>query len=57
MSKITLTDEHGTYSIDSSHNPVTIIEIIDYLLKPVLLAAGFSEQTVNEAFGHYEEKP
>ena len=48
MRKITLEDEHGTYSIETVDEPVTIDQIFETLIIPALLAAGFGEGTIND---------
>ena len=48
MRKITLEDAHGTYSIETVDEPVTIDEIFETLIIPALLAAGFNIETIND---------
>ena len=48
MRKITLEDEYGTYSVETTQDPVTIDQIFEGLIIPVLLAAGFGEGTIND---------
>ena len=48
MKKITLEDEYGVYAIETTQCPVTIGQIFDTLIIPALLAAGFSDGTIND---------
>jgi|GEM_PF-5229861 len=49
MSKITLTNDDGTYSIECECGP-TLDDVADALLIPVLRAAGYSEATIKGLF-------
>lgn len=48
---ITLENCYGEYSIKLNESDLDIHETMDRLIKPLLVAAGFSEQTVDEYFG------
>ena len=49
MSKIIFIDGTTTISIECATGP-TMTDVIDDLIKPVLLAAGFQPDTVEEYF-------
>jgi len=46
--KVTLENEHGTYSVEVKDIELTIDELIRNVIKPAILAAGYSEKLVNE---------
>lgn len=46
--KITLENEHGTYSVEIRNTELTINALVRDVVKPVLLAAGYSESLVDE---------
>lgn len=48
--KLTLQNEHGTYSVVIPGD-ATIEQMIDDLFIPVLLASGFSRETIDRAIG------
>lgn len=48
MRKIELTDNNGIYTIEVDDSFESIEDYIDFLVRPVLLAAGFSEKLVAE---------
>lgn len=48
MSKITLENEFGTYTIDSKKEVEHINDVMDYLVMPLLLAAGYQPSTIKE---------
>ena len=47
MSKISLTDENGTYTIEVPDCGESLSAYFDSLVVPVLLAAGFSRESIN----------
>jgi hypothetical protein len=49
-SKITFENQYGTYSVETTQSAESISEVRDYLLIPVLLAAGYVEKTIHELF-------
>jgi hypothetical protein len=51
MRKIELTDNNGIYTIEVDDSFESIEDYIDFLVRPVLLAAGFSEKLVAEYLG------
>jgi len=51
MRKIELTNEDGKYTIEIEEDIEFIGDYIDYLVRPVLLAAGFQQDNVNEFLG------
>lgn len=51
MSKMIYTDDYGTYTVEKPDSPVIIYDVITELVKPLLMAAGFSEDLVDEALG------
>jgi hypothetical protein len=52
---ITLTDTNGTFSVTLNEDFYTLDEIISLLVKPVLLAASFSEEQLDKYFVKEEE--
>lgn len=53
--QITLTDTNGTYSISTVEDFVSLEEIIALLVKPILLAASFSEAQLDDYFINKEK--
>jgi hypothetical protein len=51
MTKITLENRDGKYTVEVSDELVTISDVIDDLIRPVLLAAGFHNDTIDEYLG------
>jgi len=54
MSKISLTDEYGTYTIDCFDELSTLTDMFERLVIPVLVAAGFSRESIN---AYMDNKP
>jgi hypothetical protein len=52
---ISLTDANGTYSIRTDKDYDTLGDIVDMLIKPVLRAATFSEESISKFFKTEEE--
>ncbi len=50
MTKIEITNENGTYSIAIPHENVTISMMMENLIVPALLAAGYSDELITDAF-------
>jgi hypothetical protein len=48
--KITMSNRHGVYTIEPANCGDHISDYIDQLIIPVLLAAGFQKETVEEYF-------
>lgn len=46
--RLTLENEHGKYSIEIPGD-ATIVQMIDDLFIPVLLASGFARETIEKA--------
>ena len=56
MVKLEYTDSFGNiYTIQNDCGP-TIYDVMDELVRPILLAAGFHESLVKRAFGEEEEE-
>lgn len=51
MQKVTYQDDAGTYEITLEHPVVTLTDVLDFLIKPVLIAAGYSPVNVDELVG------
>lgn len=54
MGYIEFQDEHGTYRIAPSNQPVVLDEVIEQMVVPVLLAAGYSRENI---YNYYMEDP
>ena len=48
MSKISLTDENGTYTVDSFDPCETLDDMFSRLIIPVLLACGYSRASIDK---------
>jgi hypothetical protein len=49
--KLTFTDQfENTFSVDVPEAGITFPEIVEELIRPVFLAAGFQPETINEVF-------
>lgn len=46
--RVTLENEHGTYSVEVKDIELTMGKMVRDVVKPVLLAAGYSETLVDE---------
>ena len=56
IEKISYTNKFGsTFTVEAQCDD-TIFAIVDELIKPLLLAAGFHPKSVAEAFGEEEEE-
>lgn len=49
--KITLKDAYGEYNIEVPRTDLSIDEVFDDLVRPVLLAAGYSKEIIDEIIG------
>lgn len=49
MTRITLETRYGRYVVEVPDDDLDISRVLDALIKPVLLAAGFVESTVDKA--------
>lgn len=50
MTRITLKDENGTYLVESTQDFITIDDMFEQLIEPVLLAAGYSQELIDGYF-------
>ena len=48
MSKITLENQYGEYSVSTKKEDLHIAEMFDDLVIPVLLAAGYHQGSIDE---------
>ena len=48
MTSITIETSYSTIKIEVDKDDMTMTEVITDLIRPVIIAAGYSEQTVNE---------
>lgn len=48
---IQLENRNGTYRIEASDDLQTLAEVVDLLIRPVLLAASYTENTVDDYIG------
>lgn len=51
MRKIELTNEDGTQTIEIAEDIQYLGDYIDFLVRPVLLAAGFSNELIKDYIG------
>ena len=49
--KITLTTVYGTTTVEVNKTDLNMYDLIQEVIKPVLLASGYQPATVNEALG------
>jgi hypothetical protein len=47
---ITLQTEYGTVSVTVNKNDLTIHDLIDQLVKPVIIASGYHQELVDSCF-------
>lgn len=45
--KIVLTNEYGEYSVSSVNPDLNLDGIVEFLIIPMLLAAGYSQETID----------
>ena len=54
VTKITLENESGTYSVSIQHDKLDMGEVVEYLLNPVLMAAGYGDEPITVVFAEQE---
>lgn len=47
--KLTLENEHGAFSVELSRDSMPLPDAIEYLIEPLLIAAGYDAESVREA--------
>ncbi len=47
--KITLENEHGSFSVELSRDSMSLSDAVEYLVEPLLIAAGYDAESVREA--------
>ena len=47
---IEFSDENGTYRISRENPPIILDDVIEDMVIPVLLAAGYSRQSINDYY-------
>ena len=47
---IEFSDENGTYRIIRENPPITLDDVIEDMVIPILLAAGYSRQSINDYY-------
>lgn len=59
MTRITLKDENGTYLVESAQDFITIDDVFEQLVEPLLLAAGYSQELIDSYFrsDHGKDRP
>lgn len=55
MTRVTLENENGKYSIEVEFNELTLGELVTDLIIPALLAAGYSPSLVSGLILEYEK--
>ena len=48
---IELNNENGTYRITPEHMPVVLCDVVDDVIIPLLLAAGWNQKSIDDIFG------
>lgn len=51
MSKIRFENKYGSVEITTPNDDMTIMDVRDELLKPLLLAQGYASENVEDLFG------
>ncbi len=51
MTKLTLENEYGIYSVENRKDDPDLAAVIEFLVIPVLLAAGYHQNSIDEALG------
>lgn len=54
MTKITFENEEGSYSISVPREGMTTDEVVESLLIPVLMAAGYGDDSIKHAFNNQD---
>jgi hypothetical protein len=54
FTEVTLRNEHGEYTIRVRRTELDVGGMVEDLLKPMMLAAGYAEKNVNEMMGDSE---
>ena len=49
--ELTLKNENGEYIIKVNEVSMTLSDLYEHVMKPLLLAAGYSEKTIDDVFG------
>ena len=48
--RVEFSNEHGRYIIEVAKDNMTLQEVIDELIKPILHAAGYDHENIEDAF-------
>lgn len=56
MTKLTLKNRYGRYQIELDREDLTFDELFEELVRPLMLAAGYTEHTIDEYLGADEEE-
>jgi hypothetical protein len=54
FTEVTLRNEHGEYTIRVRRTELNVAGMVEDLLKPMMLAAGYAEKNVDEMMGDSE---
>lgn len=51
VTRVTITQDNTTITIETTESTVRFEDLIDYAIRPALLAIGYHTKTVDEVFG------
>ena len=51
ITEMTLKNENGEYSVKVDEYSMTLADMYEYVIKPLLLAAGYHPNTIDAVFG------
>jgi hypothetical protein len=53
--KISIRNEHGEYSVEVNKTGMPLSELLEEVIEPALLAAGYSQNAIDECMGGVSE--
>lgn len=56
MTKLVLENEFGTYAVEVRRDELTLPELVEELLRPVLRAAGYHDDNINQQTGQVNDR-
>lgn len=46
--KITLENQYGTFTVETKEHEITLVEVFENLIIPVLLSAGYHNESIKD---------
>ena len=48
MTKITLEDQYGKYTVEVKQDDMPLDDLIEHLVRPLLIVTGYNEETIKK---------